>query len=172
MIHIEENLKLLNGLELDFVESKLNRVNVYDEAKVYERGEVSIYVRQNIPKAKENLPIFFSNLETCMKKIIDVEYIFDGLWINKVTEETNKDDTFHYDIPDFTMIMYLNDDFDGGEFEYIDENNKNIKIKPKKDLVIFSNNQLLHRVLPVTMGVRYSLVCFFKFQTKTKKTFL
>jgi predicted 2-oxoglutarate/Fe(II)-dependent dioxygenase YbiX len=172
MIHIEENLKLLNGLELDFVESKLNIFTDYDDAKIYEHGEVSIYVRQNIPNAKDNLPIFFNNLERYIKKITDVEYIFDGLWINKVTEETNKDDTFHYDIPDFTMIMYLNDDFSGGEFEYIDEKNNNIKIKPKKDLVIFSNNQLLHRVLPVTMGIRYSLVCFFKFQTKTKKTFL
>jgi predicted 2-oxoglutarate/Fe(II)-dependent dioxygenase YbiX len=172
MIHIVENLKLLNDLELNFIESKLNTFDIYEEAKIYEGGISNFYIRKRIPNIKENLPIFFNNLETYVKKLIGVEYTFDSLWINKVTEETNKNDPFHHDVPDLTMVMYLNDNFNGGEFEYIDENNEKIKIKPKKDLVLFSNNQLLHRVLPITEGERYSLVCFFKFQTKTKKTFL
>jgi len=34
-------------------------------------------------------------------------------------------------------------------------------VKPEIDLAVFSTSDVVHRVLPVQSGTRYSLVCFF-----------
>jgi hypothetical protein len=95
-----------------------------------------------------------------------------GYWINEITIETNKDDSFHMDDCDLTIVTYLNENFSGGEFEYINELTENIKIKPNIGLSLVMNNKLYHRVLPVTNGVRYSLICGFDVVNKTSKTFI
>ena len=57
------------------------------------------------------------------------------------------------------MSVLLNDDFDGGEFEYqIDTKSLTVKLK-KGDVLVFPS-YFLHRVKPVTMGTRYSLVAW------------
>jgi len=58
-----------------------------------------------------------------------------------------------------SLVCWLNDDFEGGEFEFFDPlNNPESVIKPEKGkLVVFPSN-LYHRVRPVTEGTRYSLV--------------
>jgi hypothetical protein len=95
-----------------------------------------------------------------------------GAWVNKVSTHTNKNDFFHLDNSDLTIVTYLNDNFDGGEFEYIDDNGTTIKIKPKKGLSLIMNNKLPHRVLPVNNGNRLSLVCFFELLKKETKSIL
>jgi predicted 2-oxoglutarate/Fe(II)-dependent dioxygenase YbiX len=122
------------------------------------------------------------NMEKDRKEKIE-EYLFNrynktyllknrGYWINEVTIETNKEDSFHMDNCDLTIVTYLNENFSGGEFEYINELAENIKIKPNIGLSLLMNNKLYHRVLPVTNGVRYSLICGFDIANKTSKTFI
>lgn len=83
---------------------------------------------------------------------------------------------FHYDSNGFTkferpnnkfingktrklsMSIVLNDDYEGGEFEFFD--NPNL-IKEKKGTIIVFPSYLVHRVKPVTKGTRYSLVVWF-----------
>lgn len=96
----------------------------------------------------------------------------NGFWINKVTTESNKDDEFHIDDSDLSIVTYLNDDFEGGYFEYIDSKNEKIKIKPQRGMSIIINSKIEHRVLPVKKGTRYSGVFFFDYITKNKKTLL
>lgn len=56
-----------------------------------------------------------------------------------------------------SMSVVLNDDYEGGEFEYlISKDPVSLKLG-KGDIVIFPS-YLLHRVKPVTKGTRYSLV--------------
>lgn len=94
-------------------------------------------------------------------------------WINCVDTESNKNDDFHVDISDLSLLVYLNENFEGGELEYKDEN-ENIKTyTPKTNSGLIINNKLLHRVLPVRSGLRFSLVCFFvNKNVKVKKTLL
>lgn len=68
----------------------------------------------------------------------------------------------HYDGPTSTgrsvsAILYLNDEFAGGEIEFV---NFNLKIKPKSGtLMIFpSNYAYSHIAHPVTEGTKYALV--------------
>lgn len=56
-----------------------------------------------------------------------------------------------------SLVGYLNDDYDGGEISFPAYD---ITVKPEKgDLVIFpSNYMFMHRAMPVTSGVKYSVV--------------
>ena len=58
----------------------------------------------------------------------------------------------------FSWIIYLNDDFEGGE-TVID----GIKIQPKIGrLVLFSNGFYEHEVKEITKGTRYTLIAWYK----------
>lgn len=54
----------------------------------------------------------------------------------------------------FTLLIYLNDDFEGGYTEFLLQN---IQVKPKTGLIIFypSNMSHIHRGMPVTKGTKY-----------------
>lgn len=60
-----------------------------------------------------------------------------------------------------SAIIYLNDDFDGGEIEFI---NFGIKIKPKPGMLLLfpSNYAYSHIAHPVTNGTKYAIVTWLK----------
>lgn len=62
----------------------------------------------------------------------------------------------------FSIICYLNDDYEGGELEFP---HLNVKYKPSAgDVVIFpSNYTFSHIAHPVTSGTKYSLVTWVEF---------
>lgn len=71
--------------------------------------------------------------------------------------------------PSFTCtlssVMYLNDDYEGGElwFEEFD-----LMVKPKKgDHFLFPSNYIYrHKAMPVTSGIKYSAVTMFDYSDK------
>ena len=65
----------------------------------------------------------------------------------------------HHDVGDkFSFIIYLNNNYEGGE-TIID----GIEIKPKVGrLIIFSNGFYLHQVNKITKGKRYTLIAWYK----------
>ena len=72
----------------------------------------------------------------------------------------------------FTSVLYLNDDYEGGELilnSVLDENDQPIRLKPKKgEVVIFpSDVRFMHEVTPVTKGERYSVVGWYNAVRKT-----
>jgi predicted 2-oxoglutarate/Fe(II)-dependent dioxygenase YbiX len=60
---------------------------------------------------------------------------------------------------DLSIVLYLNDDFEGGDFIFPD---LNIRIRPEPGMMICfpSNHHYRHGVDPVTKGNRYSIVCW------------
>ena len=79
---------------------------------------------------------------------------------------------FHVDhgftIPrSLSFILLLNNDYEGGELEFKEMNEKNndeiVKIENKPGRVIIwpSNFMYRHRVTPITKGTRYSVVCWY-----------
>ncbi len=58
-----------------------------------------------------------------------------------------------------SMTIVLNDDYEGGEFEFL--SNGGQLIKEKMGTVIVFPSYIQHRVRPVTKGTRYSLVVWF-----------
>jgi predicted 2-oxoglutarate/Fe(II)-dependent dioxygenase YbiX len=117
---------------------------------------------------------YIENIELFLFKKYNKKYVLKnkGFWINKITKDTNKNDKFHTDTSDLTIVTYLNDEYKGGEFEYINRDKKEIKIEVKKGVSLIMDNIVLHRVLPVLSGTRYSLVCFFDLIVKSDKTII
>ena len=60
-----------------------------------------------------------------------------------------------------SALIYLNDDYEGGELYFP---RQDIKIKPKTGQVVFfpSNYLYPHASLPITSGTKYSIVTWFK----------
>ena len=90
-------------------------------------------------------------------------------WINKVTPTSVDSDSFHFDESVLSFVTYFNLDFEGGEFEYHDENSNKIVITPQINLSLVMNDRLWHRIRKVTSGERYSLVTFFKLTSEYDK---
>ena len=146
----EEDLLFLDSISSNFVETQIPHNN-------------NNYVRKSL-NIKEEL---LEYQKRCSKYLPD-EYKLSGLWINKVTNETNVDDVFHNDAADLTIITYINEDFEGGEFEYFFKNQK-IKIIPKINYSIILNKKIKHRVLNVINGYRFSLISFYTIIEKLSK---
>ncbi len=179
MIIIENNFDLLDIDDNKKLQELCDGFVISETPKEGPDGGKNYYNRFFISKNAPNLKDIFAKIvlrtKSSVKKTgtIPCDILLQNtIWLNKVDFDSNKNDNFHYDMCDITTILYLNDDFEGGEFEYIDENNKKIKINPKKNMMIISSNKLSHRVLPVTSGIRYSLICPFDFVIKDKKTLL
>jgi hypothetical protein len=58
---------------------------------------------------------------------------------------------------DYSVLLYLNDKFEGGELKLI---NQDFSIRPKPGMLIAfpSDNRYLHAALPTTSGLRYCIV--------------
>jgi len=70
----------------------------------------------------------------------------------------------HGKVRKISMSLILNDNFEGGDLEFITYGSEEIfidTIKPKLGDVIFFLSGVEHRVTPVTKGTRYSLVNWF-----------
>ena len=87
------------------------------------------------------------------------DFHIDG---NGFTREiSNSDSCTNNKTRKLSMSIILNDDYEGGEFEFFSyPQNKNL-IKEKTGTVIVFPSYLQHRVRPVTKGIRYSLVVWF-----------
>jgi hypothetical protein len=64
----------------------------------------------------------------------------------------------HGEVYKENVVCFLNNNFTGGEFEYLAKNS--IQISPLPNTALVFGPTLRHRVLPVTEGVRYTLVAF------------
>jgi len=63
-----------------------------------------------------------------------------------------------FDYHPFTSIIYLNDNYNGGE-TIVDD----IKVKPKKGKIItFEGKKLKHKVNKITKGIRYTIPVWYK----------
>ena len=73
---------------------------------------------------------------------------------------TQHTDSFKAEPRSVSCSFGLNDDYEGGEFAFF---NREIKIKvPKGAAVMFPSNFMYpHEILPVTKGIRYSIVTWF-----------
>lgn len=106
-----------------------------------------------------------SKLDNLCTRLLDVvgddyEIQYNGIFINKITTETNKNDGYHIDSSDLTAVIYLNNDFNGGNLE-CQIKGGNIQIVPQKNLLLLMKRGINHRVLPITHGERYSLIVWF-----------
>lgn len=173
MIFIEDNTDLFSLEEKQILEKKYLFFNQTDTPLKKEQS-ANYYVRSHISADDIEFKSIISKINDYVIKVSNKTNVkLISCWINKVTNETNKNDDFHKDSSEITFLMYLNDQFTGGEYEYIVTGSKNKeKIKPIKYLGIITDKNISHRVKPVLEGERYSIVFFYDIDKKTNKTLI
>jgi hypothetical protein len=84
--------------------------------------------------------------------------------------QTGQEYTAHYDGGTITRrtvspIVYLNDDYEGGEIEFV---NQKVKIKPSSGMLILfpANFAFTHIAHPVTEGTKYAIVTWLHDRTQ------
>lgn len=136
---------------------------------------INFYNRQKI---KDNS---IDNYKEKLNKILreydkNKQYKITNTWVNRIDKtqpKIEKDNDFHLDVSNFTAITFINDDYIGGEFLYLNNKNEEILIKPKKNLtIILDGSKMQHRVCEVLSGVRFTLVSFLEYETKKNKTLI
>ena len=82
-------------------------------------------------------------------------------WPNKQKQNEHLDFDYH----SHTSILYLNDDYKGGETVVGDK-----VIKPKKGKIfLFEGNKIKHQVLQIRSGIRYTNPTWYMMYEKEKK---
>jgi hypothetical protein len=136
-------------------------------------GEPGNYYYQK-PLDVNDYSTFIGNIEEYYQGM-NSKYLveLEGLWINRVTTLSNTSDNFHVDASELSTVTLLNDDYEGGYFNYINEKEEDIQFRGKKyTTLIFNGKFTKHRVIPVSKGTRWSLVTFWQTKIKTTKTLL
>ncbi len=172
MVLIDENTKILNDDDIEFLNKKCNNFILSESPILDNNKNNNFYFRQLIDLKDPLVHNIIIELESYVKYKSHTNLELKKLWINKIDVNSNRDDIFHIDDSDYSFILYLNDDYIGGELEYKDDILNTIKITPKKNLIILMDNKPQHRVLPVINGVRYSLVAFFRFINNSTKSLI
>lgn len=139
-----------------------------EEVPEYWRGKVLMAV--HIFREDEKLYDFLSNLDKKVEKIFSnaksvlsissvIRYLPGrgmGVHMDNV-EDHDKDNVFG-------LVIYLNDDYEGGEIYYPDID---LEVKPKKNSVLIHYAGLSHGVRQVTSGTRYVVTSFVKGDSST-----
>jgi hypothetical protein len=171
MILIDKNSKVLSDDDMEILQKKCNNF-ILTQSPAKEENNTNFYFRQFLDLRDPLMHNIVMGLESHIKAKLYANLELKSMWINKIDSNSNKNDNFHKDSSPCSLILYLNDDYIGGELEYINDTNNRLKIIPQKNLEVIMNNQLKHRVLPITSGIRYSLVAFFGFMNNQTKSII
>ena len=87
------------------------------------------------------------------------DWHIDGLGVGSIHEPQNK--IRNNKTRKISLVLWLNEGFEGGDFEFHKGYMKNNVIKPTQGTIIMFPSWAMHRVTPVTKGTRYSLVTWF-----------
>lgn len=177
---VVEIKKLLSKEEckniIDYFESHSDKWKIFNPSFTKCYGmHISFYDR-----ALENFGLnkdFFQQLNYKFKKIVESSFDkdFDGVTFHVQKWETGGMVEEHSDTSDlygnlnenssnkYTVILYLNDDYDGGELYFTQHN---IRIKPEAGsaLTFPGDHTNIHGVSEVTKGLRYTIVSWWDFK--------
>ena len=123
----------------------------------------------------------FKNLSNNVLNKINSLTIFKGLKYDNIGNysfnkySTNDFLNYHNDFHEIefgatiTVVLELSNNYDGGEFCYIYDDEEIQFKKGKGSIYIFDSN-MLHKVNPITSGIRYSINCWPKYSIKKTLT--
>jgi|TARA_R100000988_G_C3970786_1_gene151361 hypothetical protein len=144
----EESNYFINYLE--------NNFNLEDK-KCFKHRETKVIDCINIKDDIEILNLGLKLKKLCKQK--NKKYVINYFEIVKWPPKESLPEHVDFDYHPYTSIIYLNDDFTGGETIV-----GNKTIVPKKcKLIAFEGNKIKHEVNKVTKGTRYTIPCWYKY---------
>ena len=89
----------------------------------------------------------------------------DGMGDHLSAYDLPDNEGFHGNVRKLSMTVLLNDNYEGGEFQFANYSQEKCEIHTPKfnktGMIIVFGSDVEHRVTPVTKGIRYSLVVWF-----------
>ena len=135
------------------------------------KPEAAELMRKAQVRVTEKLRDFYELTKPVYADTVHMVQWKEGISMPPHADRANPDGSpHHYTHRDFASIIYLNDDYEGGEFYF---NGLDIVLKPKAGmLVAFTGGwHHEHAVLKVTKGMRMTMPAFYTFdETKKDKT--
>jgi len=179
MDHTEAIVEIKNIIKPEFIEKIIPLINHKATNNLEIKSGMDINIR-NVYGYHLNFEtptnLFYWNL---IKKEIEKHYIlYKAKFPKMMTNKINQIDLLKYNvggkynihtdhfttaIRHLSIIMNLNDDYEGGDLIFTDQKEKEIKkIKLGKGSIIFfpSNFMYPHGIQPITKGTRYSIVAW------------
>lgn len=127
-----------------------------DESVWFERNSHGLFIDVNQEDVKQILDAYVSTLGSMFSNktivpITRISRIPEGKKMDGHTDNLSEPRCIR------GVVLYLNDDFAGGELHY---NDINVTYKPKAGSVIVHDAGYYHEVRPVTSGTRYMATTF------------
>ncbi len=179
MINPIEIKNFLNYEECDFIIELLHSFNFKPAKAIYEGNIIEsfdLHKREIAHLKSYDFNDVFKNLSDNILNKINSLNIFKGLKYDNIvkfdfSKYSEKDYINHHIDSDeinhgatITVVLELSNNYDGGEFCYIYNDNEFQFEKEKGSLYIFDSNTL-HKVTPIINGIRYSINCWPKYST-------
>ena len=175
---------VLTDVECDeIIEHSLKNYNLEDVVTTTDLKTYYVDYTFNKRRGVKFIDNELSNLQNKILKIINKERIFSGLIYDKISyflfneyKETdflnyhNDGDEIKNRAATITVVIQLNDNYEGGEFLYKVDGVEYEVPKIKGSVFIF-DSYMLHKVSPVKSGIRYSLNTWPKY-TKLKNNLI
>ena len=175
-------IQILNFIsieECDNIFKILENFDLMDAPTSYDSNKAAYSFDFHFNKRKIQYidPTLFSELSTKILNKLNELNIFNGIKYHTIsTYSFNKYSegdflNYHFDGAEIdngatiTLVIELSDDFDGGEFCYKIDNIEHNFTKGKGNLYIFESTTM-HKVKPITNGIRYSINCWPKAKIK------
>lgn len=150
---VDENIRKVNGISLDSLEIKTPE----DVSKHAMYKFISHHIHKYIVMYASKFPFFRDTYPNPFVNQIDIlKYFENGKYTAHVDESTETSRSV-------TVVLNLNDEYEGGDFIFFNPTKKTEIIhreKLKKGSILFFPSNFLygHSVEPITKGTRYSIV--------------
>lgn len=160
-VYIKDNFLSNNECQnlIDFFDKHHASIGtVFDDRKLINIQVASVELSNDKAKNDADYLKFFQK-----KLDVNIHSIEPRAFINYATIACRSIGNFQlghldFDYHEYTSIIYLNDDFEGGETRVGTE-----IIKPKKGTILtFQGNVIEHEVLPIIKGTRYNVLVWYK----------
>ena len=131
---------------------------VFDDRKILHIPIACVELSNNDTKNDADYLKFFSKKIDININSIDPQAYTNYSHITRREKGNYQPSHLDFDYHTLTSIIYLNDNFTGGETKVADE-----IIQPKAGTIItFQGNKIQHEVLPVVEGIRYNVLVWYK----------
>jgi len=143
----------VSGINLDLVEHKNNRI---DHISVRQFSDILTSMNELISNHFKENHLIKNHFISCLSTGYDHELHMDNYYLNKKNEVIPRDGNSE----DKSAILYLNDDYEGGQIYFP---NQNLEIKPKIGSILFfeGSHERPHGVRHVVSGQRFNIITFY-----------
>lgn len=134
---------------------KLNQIN-FDKARQFDQGRHNKELFTDDASITDLIKIEIEKLRINKREIKGYSFPFEFYRYDKedfIDPHTDSSITLsNGNVSNYTALIYLNDDYFGGETYFIE---KNIKVKPKQGTLLLFQHHLVHEAQKIVFGTKY-----------------